>query len=837
MKNNLLRCLNVISYKLLLILYKITVILNLFQIFDPVFTPIYVKIFGCLRRNMRVRRPIDTRLLALLCVSSVLLPASACPTQCTCKWKNGKRYVECIDKDLKSIPDTLDGETQVLEFSGNDLQVLQKETFHKLGLLNLQKIFIPRCKIQKVDNHAFKGLTNLVELDLSENYLTIVPSSNFIYFPTLMRLSLNNNPITFIKSNCFQHLTYLTTLELSNCKIDLIENDAFSGLNHIEWLRLDGNKLPNIQGNNILPDTLRGIELQNNNWNCDCNLNDLHKWLLNFNRPHTIEPVCSSPERLRERKILSLSNIELACLPQLSPTSVYLETNEGGNITLECLVKAIPEAKVSWWFQGRIVQNDSLISPGFRILYYLEEGTINKKSELYILNIDNDDNGTYSCVAENPAGKSQANYTIRIIVKEEPVIIVVTFPQKHIIIIITGVFLIIVLVLLIISVVLLKFKADTKTRKKTESSKDVALRNRNLPTLRDTTHTLDTLQPKSNGSLIINAQTHHVLHYTVQGNRNFDSSEIFPVGTLKNFSERNPDLINDAESVVNNIQNENNTLTVYNNVNVIPESFQEETSFSAPPTRQVTWQDQQQPVNVTNVSTNNMNSLYQHSVDVHLNPGCFLDSDGYPYDYGLPKVSCRSTVHPSFGHGGPYYQTLPHNRPKGQKLSCKFAKDTEFNTSVCPNAESFNSSNIRHTLEGYPYSRNRQQIAFVGNGTLFYNDTNFVPSPPEGYKSEPVPTQCCGGPIVESCTPWVNTKGTCAVMVPVGIAESGVGRCYHVETRCVDTQTTEARLPNDSVDNCLKPNPLVSNTKNEPEICSESPDEGYVGDGVDSADI
>lgn len=781
---------------------------------------------------MKIRNSIDVRLVALY-TTYLLLPVIACPTQCICKWKNGKRYVECIEKDLKQIPNSLDSETQVLEFSGNDLQVLQKETFLKLGLLDLQKIFVPRCRIHKVDNHAFKGLANLVELDLSFNYLTIIPSSNFVYFPSLMRLSLNNNPITTVKTHCFQHLSYLNTLELSDCKIDHIENEAFSGLHHIEWLRLDGNKLSTIQGDNILPDTLRGIELHNNNWNCDCYLKDLHGWLLNFNMPHAVEPLCSTPSKLQNRRITSINNIELACLPELSPTSVYLETKEGHNITLECQVKAIPEAKVSWWFQGQHLQNNSVIAPGFRILYFLEEGTIDKKSELYIWNINNIDNGTYTCIAENSAGKSQANYTIRIIVREEPVIIVVTFPQKHVIIIITGVFLIIVLVLSIISVALLKFKADTKSRKKTESSKDVALRNRNIPTVRENIGHHFESQPKSNGSLIINAQTHHVLHYTVQSNRDFDGvTDMYQVSNMKNYCERNPDLINDTETTVtNNMQNDNADLSMYNTINANTDTFEDETTFSVTTVpRQVTWQDQQQPT--SNLTTNN---LYQHSADVHLNPGCFLDNEGYPYDYGLPKLPCRSApMHNNYGPVGPYYQTLPHNRSKQQKLACKFAKDNEFNANPCPNVDSFNTPNVRHTLEGYPYSRNRQQIAFVGNGPLFYNDTSFVPSPPEGYKTEPV-GQCCAGTIVEPCNSWVNTKGTCAVVVPIGIADAGVNRCYHVETRCVDTQTTEARLANDS-DNNLKPIPQVSNTRSEPEICSESPDEGYVGDGVDNTD-
>ncbi|XP_059045655.1 uncharacterized protein LOC131841351 [Achroia grisella] len=772
---------------------------------------------------MKVKRSLDVRLIAL-CTTCLLLPAIACPSQCVCKWKNGKRYVECVEKELKAIPNALDSETQVLDFSGNDLQVLQKETFHKLGLLDLQKIYLQRCKLQKIDNHAFKSLANLVELDLSNNYLTVIPSTNFIYFPSLMRLSLNNNPVTSIKTHCFQQLNYLNTLELSDCKIEVIEREAFSGLQHLEWLRLDGNRLSNIQGENLFPDTLRGIDLQNNNWNCDCHLRDLHSWLLNFNMPHAVEPICSLPERLRKRTIASIPELELACLPKMTPTSVFLDTNMGSNITLECLVKAIPEAKITWLYQGQIIHNYTSMSTDSHDVYFVENGVTDKKSELYIFNIDTDDNGTYSCVAENPAGKSRANYTLRVIVKEEPVVIVVTFPQRHLVVIVTIVFLIIVLLIAIIAVVLLKFKTDTKSRKKKESGKDVALCNQILPSNRS-----NGTMPKNNGSLIVNAHSHHALHYTVQTNRDYESSDVYQSNNMKGFVDRNPDLISDAETVANNTQNENTVLSVYKTQTANSEGFEEETAFTAPTIpRQVTWQDQQNLNNV-NLPQNTLNNMYQHSADVHLNPGCFLDSDGYPYDYGLPKHPCRPPMMTNYSVVGPFYQTLPHNRSKGQKLVCKFAKDMEFNATppTCANFELFNATNVRRTLDGYPVPRNRQ-IAFVGNGTVYYNE-EFVPSPPEGYKTEPA-VQCCAP--AEACSSWVNPKGTCAVMVPVGVAEAP-GRCYQVETRCVDTQTTDARMPGEGTENVLKPLPQVSNAKCAADICSESPDEGYVGDAND----
>ena len=92
---------------------------------------------------------------------------------------SGKRWVECKDQSQISIPDHIDVETQVLDLSGNNLQILPREVFARHGLLNLQKLHLSGCNIGQIDPTAFRGLTNLVELNLSGNLLTSVPTATF----------------------------------------------------------------------------------------------------------------------------------------------------------------------------------------------------------------------------------------------------------------------------------------------------------------------------------------------------------------------------------------------------------------------------------------------------------------------------------------------------------------------------------------------------------------------------------------------------------------------------------------------------------------------------------
>ena len=65
---------------------------------------------------------------------------------------------------------------QVLDLRGNDIHTLEEDAFLSRGITNLQRIYFQNCGIVEVDPGAFHRLTNLVELDLSDNALREVPS-------------------------------------------------------------------------------------------------------------------------------------------------------------------------------------------------------------------------------------------------------------------------------------------------------------------------------------------------------------------------------------------------------------------------------------------------------------------------------------------------------------------------------------------------------------------------------------------------------------------------------------------------------------------------------------
>lgn len=813
-----------------------------------------------------------SRTLIVVLLNVTIKLVLACPTDvCTCKWKGGKQTVECGSGMLENIPSGMDPGTQVLNFSGNSLQILKSDRFYEMNLINLQKIYLCRNQLIRIHDKAFRGLSNLVELDLSENMLTTVPTETFQDYTSLMRLSLSGNPIRELKTNAFRYLSFLTTLELSNCQIEKIEDEAFIGMDNVEWLRLDGNRLGTIKGNHILPKSLHGINLYNNRWNCDCHLLDLHAWLVNYNIPQQNEdPKCTHPVRLNGQVIKFLKTDELACLPDITPTTLYLELSEGRNISLLCKISAIPEASISWWFQGQILQNDTFVSPNLHLYYYIEEGVQEKRSELFIFNTKTENSGTFSCVAENLAGRAQTNYTIRVIVKGEPIPEPISFSYKYFLATIIGAGLMGFMIVLLLCCLLLrcmtKSRRDSKGRKSSKDSITQFQNSKNSSVIGERNAQIP--MTKSNGNLSVTQQDMvMLLNQNPIGEKTAASAAAnkycSPL-SARNFYERNPDLINDAESVKSRMKNDGDdtgsgSVSLQESLPSLP-SYGTTTCLRGQSFMQQNVRDNVPKINTLGTLPRGIiKDSYHHQVDVHLNPGCFLEHDGFPVTYrmhGIPVLP--HVIQKPDANKMNIYRTLPH-KSKLQSAQDKsgFTMETQFLAQNPPNPyDMYSFTNLRYTAEGYP--RQPKQVAFA--------DQQF-PSPPEGYKqthssispipphsiSTPPPT--CSSPALQQWPPCLpGYHHTSTQVVPIRIQTNDNVQQYPpppptATKRCIGAQTSSD----------LKSPPIPSTThqqhdeeeeEEEDEAkgnnenvkrlvgpLADSPDEGYVGDSQDGLDI
>lgn len=265
---------------------------------------------------------------------------SDCPRLCECKWKSGKESVICFNANLSSVPLHLERGTQVLDLTGNNIVAVRDDEFSQAGLLNLQKIYISKCKIKTLERYAFRYLINLVELDLSYNHLQAVPSHVFGSIPELRELKLNGNPISRLSDDAFAEVPQLVRLELSDCRISRVERCAFRGLEKsLEWLKLDGNLLAEVDAVSFtILQGLHELELAGNPWNCSCALQPLREWMLQENVPFVVPPVCSKPPRLASKSWDKLELDEFACAPEIFPFGSKAHGVEGRNVTMTCRI-------------------------------------------------------------------------------------------------------------------------------------------------------------------------------------------------------------------------------------------------------------------------------------------------------------------------------------------------------------------------------------------------------------------------------------------------------------------------------------------------------------------
>lgn len=399
----------------------------------------------------------------------LLVAGDKCSDNCSCKWKNGKRTVECIDRALAAIPKWIDPETQVLDVTNNDLKSLPSQVFHSANITNLQKLYLRGCKLSRIESRAFEGLTNLVELDLSNNRLAQVPSESFAQTPFLRDLVLANNPLNRVTNGAFRRTQNLVKLDLSFTGLVEIDPKGFAGLESLESLKLNNNALKTFRPG--IFDSLKklaSIELHDNPWICDCQLREMKTLLVKQNLPTQVAPVCNGPQLLYNKQFTELHEDDFACKPVMLITSNYADATIGENASIVCRVSAVPAAATKWYWNNRQLTNHSTFGNHQKIFIY-EDGQFQKRSTLVITNAQEVDSGEFACVADNRAGSVLANFTLHVSLRTAGMY---TLGSGHI----AGISVALVILILFVLLVILVLFARLKRLPQTKDSKEPVVR-------------------------------------------------------------------------------------------------------------------------------------------------------------------------------------------------------------------------------------------------------------------------------------------------------------------------------------------------------------------------
>lgn len=329
-----------------------------------------------------------------------------CQRPCDCRWQSGNKAAICFNSTLKTIPANLSSDIQILDLSNNNLRLLHQEAFKKVGLSNLKKLFLRDCNIETVHKAAFATLAIMIELDLSKNKIRSIHPDTFKGTEKLRLINLSNNLIDKLEDGLFRNLKFLQKVEASNNRIVRIGIRAFVNLPQLKILRFDGNNLSHMKPETLISlSNLSSLDLHNNPWRCDCNLQNFRNWVISHNL-YTPPTSCAAPPVVRDKLWNELDSSNFACRPTiLEPLSDATVKSYEENVTLTCKVVGNPTPEVAWKFNSRTIEPRAF----GELRYVLSDNTIDliRWMNLTILNARYSDRGNYTCIAENPGGRDE----------------------------------------------------------------------------------------------------------------------------------------------------------------------------------------------------------------------------------------------------------------------------------------------------------------------------------------------------------------------------------------------------------------------------------------------
>lgn len=335
----------------------------------------------------------------------------------------GLKTADCMAFNLTGIPGDLDSDLKTLNLHKNQITILADFAFKNYS--SLQNLHLVNNRIKRIDNNAFQNLRNLQILNLESNQLNVVPKYAFRPLLYLRILNLNNNPITHISSDDLQFLTQIETLKFENCRLEKIDPLAFRPLTRLYELNIANNQLRHLDHQlSHSFDSLTVLRLYNNLWHCDCRLRWLRvsvqaipNWDFGPN-----SPICDAPDLLRGVNWKHLSPEKFAC-----PSIIYsldshqnasnVEIALGGNTSIDCVAWGDPDPTIAWMKNGKPVDPRLTSQHTFYSSSLRSSEDKNVRGILSIIGAKKSDEGSYKCIAENSAGRSEVAYKVWLVEK------------------------------------------------------------------------------------------------------------------------------------------------------------------------------------------------------------------------------------------------------------------------------------------------------------------------------------------------------------------------------------------------------------------------------------
>ena len=220
---------------------------------------------------------------------------------------NRKSTASCSNSNLVSVPRSLDPDSEELDLSHNSIAKLPDNIFRDVDLLNLQMVNLHANKIDYIGEDAFRGVTNLRQLDLSDNYISTMKSGAIPRW--VLILNLNGNPLKRLEPNNFLSSPLLRQLLMERCEIEFIHPNAL--VVGLQLINLRSNKLTHLNETVFKEQRqLTTLQLEDNPWDCDCNLRRFRDWYYKYDVGSV---KCQSPKGLNGKIWKNLTSFDFLC--------------------------------------------------------------------------------------------------------------------------------------------------------------------------------------------------------------------------------------------------------------------------------------------------------------------------------------------------------------------------------------------------------------------------------------------------------------------------------------------------------------------------------------------
>ncbi|XP_043928860.1 LOW QUALITY PROTEIN: SLIT and NTRK-like protein 1 [Protopterus annectens] len=255
-------------------------------------------------------------LKASLCLAAGNVTRDVCKQGiCACNEVEGDMHVDCEKKGFSSVQHLTAPTSQFyhLFLHGNSLTRLFPQEFS--NFYNAVSLHLENNGLHEIVPGAFLGLQLVKRLHINNNKIKSFKPQTFVGLDDLEYLQADFNLLRDIDPEAFRDLNKLEVLILNDNLISALPTYVFQYV-PITHLDLRGNRLKTLPYDGVL-DQIIGIAeilLDDNPWDCSCDLIPLKEWLERIQKNVLIgRVVCEAPTRLQGID-LNETSVEDLCL-------------------------------------------------------------------------------------------------------------------------------------------------------------------------------------------------------------------------------------------------------------------------------------------------------------------------------------------------------------------------------------------------------------------------------------------------------------------------------------------------------------------------------------------